>query len=209
MGIAILIIAVIVAVIIIASLVGVSKGSAAASTEHHPLYLERMAEAKRQAEERGDMEAVQAVIEDRYDELVAQRAYQKQAEALKNNKPTPIYDDGSRKDSSSYVDVYEDECYSIAGINYCEYIEYYTGTTHGYLKEEPTNRHDPNAIAIHHNDGHRLGYIPATCTARIRRLGIPFPISIVSRIEEDYDDYENRRFFRGRVYIVVPKSKRT
>lgn len=208
MGIAILIIAVIVAVVIIASLVGVSKRSVASSTEHHPLYLERMAEAKRQAEERGDMEAVQAVIEDRYDELITQRAYQKQAEALKNNKPTPIYDDTSSRSIYS-ADEYEDESFNIAGINYREDIEDYVGTSHGWLKQEPTNRHDPNAIAIYHSDGHHLGYIPAACTARVRRLGYHFPIRVACRIEEEYDEYDDRHYFRGRVYIVVPKSKRS
>ena len=47
------------------------------SQKHNPYYMERMADAKRRAEERGDMEALQAIQEDRYDQLMQERAEKK------------------------------------------------------------------------------------------------------------------------------------
>lgn len=44
------------------------------NSKHDPLYVERMEEAKHQAEERGDLEAIKAIEEDRYDQLMQKRA---------------------------------------------------------------------------------------------------------------------------------------
>ncbi len=72
--------------------------------------------------------------------------------------------------------------YDIAGINFRRGISDYVGDFTGYLKPQPTNRHDPKAIAIYANDGHHLGYIPAYDTDDIRALGRPFPIPISGQL---------------------------
>lgn len=159
------------------------------TNKHNDLFMERIAEAKRKAEEQGDTEALQAIEEDRYDQLMQERAekhplYIKIPQtASVSTKPIPQY------------------TYDIAGINYRKGIADYVGDFSGYLKPQPSNRHDPNAIAIYHHDGHHLGYIPAFETANVRALHRPFPIPITGHIDEAYDDYEDRRFYVGVVYI--------
>lgn len=165
--------------------------------KHDPLYIERMKMAKRQAEERGDAEALQAILEDRYDELVTERALKKQAIASSNKKITTTMP----KISKNTISVSRTVEYDIAGINFRKGIANYVGDFTGYLKPQPTNRHDPKAIAIYANDGHHLGYIPAYETDDVRALGRPFPIPIRGHIDEAYDDDESRRFFVGVVYV--------
>ena len=91
--------------------------------------------------------------------------------------------------------------YDIAGINFRKGIADYIGDFTGYLKPQPTNRHDPKAIAIYANDGHHLGYIPAYETDDVRALGRSFPIPVSGHIDEAYDDDDSRRFFVGVVYV--------
>ena len=160
---------------------------------HDPLYIERMADAKRYAEEHGDKEALQAILEDRYDQLMQERARKRQSII---RTPTPSQATTSK--AKTNIPIRE---YDIAGINFRKGIENYVGDFKGYLKPQPTNRHDPNAIAIYHSDGHHLGYIPAYETANVRALHLPFPIPVSGHIDEAYDEYENRRFFIGVVYI--------
>lgn len=92
--------------------------------------------------------------------------------------------------------------YSIAGINYRQGIEDYVGKFNGYLKPEPTNVYDPYAIAVYAHDGQHLGYIPATCTGEVHSFHKQFPLPIYIIIDEDYDELENRRFFRGSIYLT-------
>ena len=139
--------------------------------------------ARQRAEESGDIEAVQAIDNGTYKELLEQRA--------------------SKRQAASGI---EYQTYDIAGINYRKGIAHYVGESTGYLKPEPTNRHDPNAIAVYAEDGHHLGYIRAFDTDGVRALRLRFPIPVSVNIEECYDDDEDRRFFVGQVSIKYKKK---
>ena len=167
-----------------------SKGQ---QEKHNPYYMERMADAKRRAEEQGDTEALQAILEDRYDQLMQERA-EKNPLYLKTHTKAATTSSGHL-----YAPVGRE--YSIAGINFRKGISNYVGDFEGYIKPQPTNRHDPNAIAIYHRDGHHLGFIPADETDEVRALGLQFPISVHGNIEEDYDYDESRRYYRGIIYF--------
>jgi hypothetical protein len=106
----------------------------------------------------------------------------------------------------SYSRIYELQDYNIAGINYRENIAAYIGDFEGYLKPDPDNEHDPNAISVHAEDGHHLGFIPAACTDYIRALGKPFPIAVTGTIDQEHDDIEDRYYFVGTVYLYVLKK---
>ena len=141
--------------------------------------------ARQHAEETGDTEAVQAIDNGTYKELLEQRAAKRQASAPAG---------------------YEIVRYDIAGINYRKGIADYVGESTGYLKPQPSNRHDPNAIAIYADDGHHLGYIRANDTGDVRALRLRFPIPVSIDIEKCYDYDENRRFFVGEVTIKYKKK---
>ena len=81
--------------------------------------------ARQRAEKQGDTEAVHAIDNGTYKELLEQRA------AARESKIAPG------------IEIYQ---YSIAGINYRKGIAAYLGRSTGYIKPEPTNRHDPNAV---------------------------------------------------------------
>ena len=154
--------------------------------QHGLLYMSLIGEVKRQAEARGDAETVQECLNLTYDAQM------------------PI-----RKPDGSYTSIYNPLWdFNIAGINFRKGIDKYVGDFFGYLKPEPTNQHDPNAIAIYHSDGHHLGYIPADFTDEIRELGFPFPMQVWGWIEEDHDDDDDRDYFRGTVYIEIPDANR-
>lgn len=152
------------------------------SKTYSPVYLARLAEVKRQAEARGDTAAVQAVLDMTYDG------------SLPTMKP-----DGTFTDLRSSI-----LSYNIAGINFRKGLKDYVGEFIGYLKPEPKNKYDHDAIAIHHSDGKHLGYIPADYTDAVRGLHLQFPIPVWGDIEEDYDYDNNRRYYRGIIYIEVP-----
>lgn len=144
-------------------------------------------EVKRQAEERGDEDTVNAVLNMAY------------AGPLPKQKP-----------NGSYTNIYNTLWdFNLAGVNYRKNIRDYVGAFEGYVKPEPTNEYDPDAIAIYHSDGHHLGYIPQNMTDDIRDCGLPFPIQIWGDIEEDYDYDEKRRFFRGTVWMEIPDPNAT
>jgi hypothetical protein len=140
-----------------------------------------LAMARHRAEQNGDTEAVQAIDNGTYKELLEKRA------------------DDSRPTIAPGIDYYT---YNIAGINFRKGIAAYVGRSVGYLKQQPTNRHDPNAIAVYAEDGNHLGYIPADETDDVRALRLRFPIPVSVDIEECYDD-DGRRFFVGEVTIKV------
>ena len=142
--------------------------------------------ARQHAVESGDTEAVQAIDNGTYKELLEQRAVDRESKIAPG------------------IEIYQ---YSIAGINYRKGIAAYLGRSTGYIKPEPTNRHDPNAIAVYADNGHHLGYIPATDTYEVHSLRLRFPIPVSVDIEECYDDDENRRFFVGEVTIQVQTKK--
>lgn len=139
-------------------------------------------EVKRQAELYGDADTVQAVNSMTYD------------------GPMP-----EQLPDGSYSRIYELQDYNIAGINYRENIAAYLGDFEGYLKPDPGNEHDPNAIAVYARDGHHLGFIPAGCTDNIRALGKPFPMPITGTIEQEHDDIEDRYYFVGTIFLYVLK----
>ena len=141
--------------------------------------------ARQHAEETGDTEAVQAIDNGTYKELLEQRAAKRQASAPAG---------------------YEIVRYDIAGINYRKGIADYVGESTGYLKPQPTNRHDPNAIAIYSADDHHLGYIREYETDSVRALRLRFPLPVAIYIEECYDYDESRRFFVGEVTIKYKKK---
>lgn len=95
--------------------------------------------------------------------------------------------------------------YNIAGINFRKGLSRYEGPFMGYILPEPFNAYDRNAIAIYHEDGKHLGYIPADETDDVRTLSLPFPITIWGEIERDYDFDERRTFYRGTIYLELPK----
>ena len=144
-----------------------------------------LAMARQRAEQQGDTEAVQAIDNGTYKELLEQRA------AKRNTSVAP--------DIETYS-------YNIAGINFRRGIADYVGKSSGYLKPQPTNRHDPNAIAIYSSDHNHLGYIPACDTNDVRSLRLRFPIPVSVDIEECYDYDEYRRFFVGSVTILVKRK---
>ena len=141
--------------------------------------------ARQRAIESGDTEAVQAIDNGTYKELLERRA------AARESKIAPG------------IEIYQ---YSIAGINYRKGIATYLGRSTGYIKPEPTNSHDPNAIAVYADDSHHLGYIPADETDDVRALRLRFPIPVALDIEECYDD-DGRRFFVGEVSIKIQTKK--
>ena len=147
-------------------------------------------EVKRQAEENGDTATVKAVNNMTY------------------NGPLP-----EKLPDGSYSSLYAKYLHcKIAGINYRKGIANYVGKCRGYIKPEPTNEHDPNAIAIYcAEDDHHLGYVPSDDTDDVRALGLSFPIPVQVEIEECYDDDMNdegetveRRFYVGDIYIELP-----
>lgn len=168
----------VVVIVIVAVRLGRQDDAQPAPTDQRAGGLsDGLAFARQHAEKTGDTEAVQAIDNGTYKELLERRAAKR--------VQTITADD----------EIYS---YSIAGINYRKGIAEYLGRSTGYIKPEPTNRHDPNAIAVYADDGHHLGYIPATDTYEVHSLRLRFPIPVSVDIEECYDD-NGRRFFVGEV----------
>lgn len=143
-----------------------------------------LAEVKRQAEEHNDQDTILSVLNNTY------------------NGPMP-----ELKPDGSYTSIYVTYLrYKIAGINHRKRIRDYVGKCKGYIQPEPTNKYDPNAIAIYAEDGHHLGYIPQAETQEVRDIGLPFPINVYCEIEEDYDYDDSRRFFVGHILIEQPEK---
>ena len=147
-----------------------------------------LTEVKRQAEAVGDSATAQAVLGMTYDGKI------------------PI-----EKPDGTYTNIYKHVLsYSISGINYRDHINRYVGSFMGYLQPEPDNPYDPNAIAIHHSDGHHLGYIPADYTDDVRDLTrSAWPYPVWCEIEEDCDYDERRKYYRGTVYLEIPHAQKT
>ena len=146
-------------------------------------YPEGIEFVRQRAEKAGDTEALQAIANGTYKELLEKRAAERQ-----------------------HASGIEYRTYDIAGINYRRDIAHYVGQSTGYLKPQPTNRHDPNAIAIYANDDHHLGYIRANDTGDVRALRLRFPIPVSVDIEKCYDYDENRSFYVGKVTIKYKKK---
>ncbi len=151
----------------------------------HERRLLLLAEVKRQAEERGDKDTINAVLNMTYD------------------GPLP-----EQKPDGSYSSIYA-EClrYNLAGVNFRENIKDYVGKFNGFIKPEPTNAYDPNAIAVYADDGHHLGYIPEVETHEVRAIGLDFPIPVWVDIEMCYDYDRDRNYFQGLVYVEKPEIR--
>ena len=145
-----------------------------------------LAFARQHAEQTGDTEAVQAIDNGTYKELLERRAAARESKI------------------ATGIEIYQ---YSIAGINYRKGIAAYLGRSNGYIKPEPTNRYDPNAIAVYAQDGHHLGYIPATDTYEVHDLHLRFPAQAAIDIEECYDNTEDRTFYVGTVTLKIKNTK--
>ena len=78
--------------------------------------------------------------------------------------------------------------FNIAGITYGEHISEHLGEFVATLESEPSNPHDPNAIKIVTNEGHRVGYVPRDMTARIRD-SISLPCSCYCYIGKNNNIY--------------------
>lgn len=179
----------VIVIVIVAVRLGRQDNEPSTPTSHRAGGLsDGLAFARQHAEQTGDTEAVQAIDSGTYKELLDQRA------ADRESKIAPG------------IEIYQ---YSIAGINYRKGIASYLGRSTGFIKPEPTNRHDPNAIAVYAEDGHHLGYIPATDTYDVHSLRLRFPIPVSVDIEECYDSDEDRRFYVGEVsFQVKTKNKK-
>jgi hypothetical protein len=71
----------------------------------------------------------------------------------------------------------------IAGVQYrCDHQD--VGGFLGYIQHDPTNSHDPNAIAIYRNDGKHLGYIPKDETNVLRSWSAKAQLPCVGFIKE-------------------------
>ena len=176
----------VVVLVIVAIRLGRQDDAPSAPTDHRAGSLsEGLVFARQHAEQTGDTEAVQAIDNGTYKELLERRAAARQ-------QTIP-------QDYAAYQ-------YDIAGINFRRGIADYVGQSTGYLKPQPTNRHDPNAIAIYADDGHHLGYIREFETDDVRALRLRFPIPVSVYIEECYDYDESRRFFVGSVTILMKRK---
>lgn len=175
---------IVVAVLVIVA-INVGMKDNAPTSQRASGLSEGLAFARQHAEQIGDTEAVQAIDNGIYKELLERRA-------TKRQQTIP-------QDYASYQ-------YDIAGINFRRGIADYVGKSTGYLKPQPTNRHDPNAIAIYSSDHHHLGYIREYETDEVRSLRLHFPIPVAVYIEECYDYDESHRFFVGHVTIKYKKK---
>lgn len=145
-------------------------------------HLIQLMKAKEQAEARGDTSIVQSILNMTYD------------------GPIPL-----EKPDGTYTSIYSTiESYDIAGINFRPGIDKYVGDFMGYLDPEPTNKYDPNAIAIYHQYGHHLGYVPAVSTDELRSKFTTFPVRCWGSIELRIDTTENRPFFIGEIFVEIP-----
>ena len=143
--------------------------------QYTPEQLLLLGEVLRQAKERNDQRTIE------------------QVNSLTYRGPLPV-----QKQDGSYTSYYYVRMYSIAGINKRRGIKPYIGKFRGYLKPEPSNKFDPNAIAVYHEDGKHLGYIASIETDGVRRLGQDFPMFCWGEIIQVWGD---RKFFVGDLYI--------
>ena len=143
--------------------------------QYTPEQLLLLGEVLRQAKERNDQRTIE------------------QVNSLTYRGPLPV-----QKQDGSYTSYRYVRMYSIAGINKRRGIKPYIGKFCGYIKPEPSNKFDPNAIAVYHEDGKHLGYIPAAETDGVRRLGQDFPMFCWGEIIQVWGDH---KFFVGDLYI--------
>lgn len=93
-------------------------------------------------------------------------------------------------------DIFE---FTIAGTNYNDDIASYLGEFRGRLVPDPTNKHDPNAIRVEHEDGGFVGYVPRKDQQELREFKgeLPCPCYCFVEFKSDDDFY-----FLGHCYVV-------
>lgn len=98
----------------------------------------------------------------------------------------------------------EDESYNIAGINKYKISNLDRGTWRGFVKCEPNNPYDSNAVAVYLGNNRQVGYlnkeIAESCREDIAAEGGKLPCIV--RIEQKFDEEEKRLYYRGRVQIL-------
>lgn len=109
-----------------------------------------------------------------------------------------------KQENGSWTSPYPQLIYlPIAGINYRSGIKNCLGPAKARLIADPKNEYDPNAIKVVHESGTHIGFIPADRTDDIRDL---LPCYAMCEIEECEDDLDNRRYFRGWLYINTQQT---
>lgn len=108
-----------------------------------------------------------------------------------------------RRGDGSWLSMYDNlRILKIAGINYRQGINRYTGRVMAALVLEPQNEFDPNAIKIVAEDRHHLGYVPTDQTDFVRSLtDESFPYRCECHIYQGDDEDDGHKFFYGFVYI--------
>lgn len=108
-----------------------------------------------------------------------------------------------RRGDGSWLSMYDNlRILKIAGINYRQGINRYTGRVMAALVPEPQNEFDPNAIKIVAEDRHHLGYVPTDQTDFVRSLtDESFPYRCECHIYQGDDEDDGHKFFYGFVYI--------
>lgn len=91
----------------------------------------------------------------------------------------------------------------IAGINYRNDMQLYTGRLEVSLIPEPNNAHDPDAIkVIAAEDGHHLGYIAQDDTARVRAATHNrLPRNAIAHIEGRLQDFTHKPIYQGQITL--------
>ncbi len=108
-----------------------------------------------------------------------------------------------RRGDGGWLSMYDNlRILKIAGINYRQGINRYTGRVMAALVPEPQNEFDPNAIKIVAEDRHHLGYVPTDQTDFVRSLtDESFPYRCECHIYQGDDEDDGHKFFYGFVYI--------
>jgi hypothetical protein len=147
-------------------------------------HLAILGVVKEQAEQVGDTQTVQAVLNMTYD-----------------GRMPVLKFDGTY--TNLYSQIYE---YNIAGINYrsAASINRCVGDFHARLIPEPTNEYDPNAVKIVHEGNIHLGYIPADSTGHLRKH-FQLPAYCWGHIDE-HEDYDGRKYYTGTVWVETEPS---
>jgi hypothetical protein len=116
---------------------------------------------------------------------------------LNDNKcpPARMFDDGNPGSRILLL--------NIAGINFRDDIELYTGRLEVSLIPEPNNPHDPNAIkVIACEDGHHLGYIDKNMTAKVREVTHGrLPRNAWAVIDGREEENTHRRYHIGEIVL--------
>lgn len=101
---------------------------------------------------------------------------------IKPVSATSENDDSDEDDEADSVEYYT----RIAGAKYRNTAKDIGGFI-GYVRSEPHNEHDPNAIAIYRNDGKHMGYIPKAEQETYREWSCKDNLPCVGYIVEGYD----------------------